>query len=123
MTRSAAKARQGSALVKGHVVGLVAPDGILRLVPARMVQIALVPHVARVDLDDSPRHAAGLRVPADVIAHLESLRHASPMPARPPVPSIMLVAPSHIVYLLTPHGGDRRSALGLPDPRAKGAFS
>src|SRR5215813_6397912 len=105
MMRSAAKSRQGSALVEGHVVGLVAPDGILRLIPARMVQIALVPHVARVDLDDSPRHAAGLRVPADVIAHLESLRHASPVPPRPPVPSTMLVAPSHITQPLTPPGG------------------
>src|SRR5215467_8732672 len=122
MMRSAAKSRQGSALVQGHVVGLVAPDGILRFVCARMVQIAFVPHVARVDLDDSPRHAAGPRVPADVIAHLEPLRHAPPVPAQPPAPSSCARRLTSYTRL-SRHGGDRPSALGLPDPRAKGALS
>src|SRR5215470_16215194 len=49
-----------------------------------MVQIALVAHVLGVDLDDPPRDATGLGVPADVIAHLEPLRHGSPSPPTAP---------------------------------------
>src|SRR5690349_792694 len=86
MMRSAAKPREGAALVQGHVVGLVAPDGVLGLVRARMVEIALVAHVARVNLDDPPLHAAGLGVPADVITHLEARRHDSSCRLTRPLP-------------------------------------
>jgi hypothetical protein len=40
--------------VQGDVIGLVALDLLLRRVPARVMDVALVAHVARVDLHDPP---------------------------------------------------------------------
>src|SRR5690606_9599773 len=74
---------QGAALVRGDVIGLVAPDLVLRIVLARATRVALVVEVLRVDGDDGARYPAGLGIPGDVIADLEALGHGWPPCAGP----------------------------------------
>src|ERR1044071_1539644 len=71
----ASKPSQYPAFVQGDMVGLVALDLVLRLVPAGMVDIALVVHVLGVHPDDAAADPPGLGIPADVIAALEGLGH------------------------------------------------
>src|SRR5579883_59161 len=72
---SARQVPQRPPFMQGDVVGPVAPDLILRVVRARVMDVALVVHVALVDAQDRAPHPTGLRIPADVIADLESFRH------------------------------------------------
>src|ERR1041384_1752308 len=71
----ASKPSQYPAFVQGDMVGLVALDLVLRLVPAGMVDVALVAHVLGVHPDDAAADPPGLGIPADVIAALEGLGH------------------------------------------------
>jgi hypothetical protein len=68
--------------VQGDVIGLVALDRVLRIIGAGMVDLALAVHVIAVHADDAAAHPTGLRVPADVIADLEPVRHAQDMVGR-----------------------------------------
>src|SRR5690242_7354598 len=68
---------EGAALVRGDMLGLVAPDLILGVVPGRAMRVALVVEVAGMDGDDGSRHPPGFRVRAHVVADLESLCHLS----------------------------------------------
>ena len=54
---------------------LVAPNLVLRLVFAGMMDVAFIAHVLGVHADDFAAHPTGLRVPAHVIANLEYLCH------------------------------------------------
>jgi hypothetical protein len=80
---SAPQAPQRAALVQGDVVGLVAFDLVLRLVPARVVDVALDLDVPRVHAQDMAAHAAGLGIPAHVVADPKGLsgrlRHGTSM--------------------------------------------
>src|SRR5579871_529701 len=87
LARSARQLPERPALVQGDMVGLVALDLILRLVPARVMNVAFVVHVLAMHADDSAAHPAGLRVPADVIAHLKRCCHELG-PKAPSVPDI-----------------------------------
>src|SRR5699024_10329696 len=66
---------QRAALVHGDVVGPVALDLVLRLVPAGMAGVALVLRIAGVDPGDPAADVTGLGVPADVVADLEFMGH------------------------------------------------
>src|SRR6185437_15751379 len=68
---SSAGLSQRRALVGRNVVGLVAPDLVLRVILAGVVRVALVVEVPGVDLDDGAADVAGFRVPGDVIADFE----------------------------------------------------
>ena len=56
------------------MVGLVAPDFVLRLVMAGVVGMALVVEIAGMDLDDPSAGPPGLGLPAAVVAGLERRR-------------------------------------------------
>ena len=71
--RASVDAMQRRSLVRGDVVGPVAPDLVLRVVGARAVRVSLVIEVAGVDLDHVAADVSGFGVPADVVADLESL--------------------------------------------------
>src|SRR3546814_9236741 len=75
MTSFRSNLPQHRAPVRGDVVGLVAPDLVLRLVGAGAVGVALVVEVAGMHLDDTAADAAGLGIPADVVAELELAGH------------------------------------------------
>src|SRR5262249_31227717 len=72
---SATTVPQRFALVQSDVIGLVALDLVLRIVRARMMDVALVAHVGRVDPYDTAADPASFGIPAYVIADLESLCH------------------------------------------------
>src|SRR3546814_14229801 len=63
------------ALVGGDVLGFFAPDLVLRLCGAGAVGVPLVVEVAGMSLDDPAADAAGLGIPADVVADLELAGH------------------------------------------------
>ena len=63
---------QCSALVHGHVIGLVALDLVLRIVLAAVTRVTLVGSVADIHLGDVASDMTNLRVPALVVANLES---------------------------------------------------
>src|SRR6516225_5224438 len=82
--RSPRQPTQRPPLVQTDMVGLVALDLILRLVRARVMDIALVVHVPGVNAQDGSAHPASLRIPAHMIANLECSRHEEPHePSRP----------------------------------------
>src|SRR5690348_4089270 len=62
------------------MIGLVALDLVLRIVAARVVYVALVVHVAGMHAHHPAANATGLRIPADMIADLEALRHEAAPP-------------------------------------------
>jgi hypothetical protein len=57
------------------VSGLIAFDFVLRLLFARVMDIAFVVHVFDVDPHDFPSHPTSFRVPTYVIANFELLGH------------------------------------------------
>ena len=69
------QAPQRPPLVQGDVIGLVAPDRILRILGAGMMNVALVGHIFLVYPHDTATHPAGFRIPADVISDLECPDH------------------------------------------------
>jgi hypothetical protein len=75
--RQSAEASQYRRLVQGNVVGLVALDFILRLVPSGMVDVAFVIDVPFMHFDDFSTYPSGFRIPAHVIANLERFDHGS----------------------------------------------
>jgi len=64
-----------AAFVSGDVLGLIALDFILRIVPRGAMDVALVVEIGGVDRDDRSRYPAGLRIPAHVVADFERLCH------------------------------------------------
>ena len=64
-----------AALMQSDVIGLVALDLILRIVRARVMDIAFIVHVLCVHPHDTAAHPAGFGIPAHVIADLECLCH------------------------------------------------
>ena len=62
-------------LVEGNVLGLAALDLVLRRFGARMVRIAFVFEIARVDANDDAADASGFGIPAHMIADLELVFH------------------------------------------------
>jgi len=58
--------------VHGDMIGLAALDLILRRLGARVVCVALVIDILRMDPDDPAADAPGLRIPSDLIPDLES---------------------------------------------------
>ena len=72
---------QHRGLVQGDVIGLVALDFILRLVPGGMVDVAFVIDVPSMDFDDFSAYPPSFRIPAYVIANLERLDHIT-LPVR-----------------------------------------
>src|SRR6185312_2340943 len=69
--------RQRRPLVRGNVITLVALDLVLRVGRARVMRVALVIEVGRVDLDDSAADMPCFGIPADMVADLESLTHCT----------------------------------------------
>lgn len=57
------------------VVGPVALNLVLRRVGRRVMGMALVVHIARMDPDDPAADPSGFRIPRDVIADLKLPRH------------------------------------------------
>jgi hypothetical protein len=74
--RDSAAAPERRAFVQGYMIGLVALDRVLRLVPAGVMDVAFVGDVFRVHPHDPAADAAGFRIPADVIADLEAARRS-----------------------------------------------
>jgi hypothetical protein len=66
---------QDRTFMHGDVIGLVAFDLVLRIILARMMDVTLVAHVARMYSHDPTADSASLRVPTYVITDFESLRH------------------------------------------------
>jgi hypothetical protein len=67
---------QNRASMQGDVIGLVAPDFVLRIIRATAMGVPLVVDVARVDFLDTASHLARLGVPAYMVTHLELMGHA-----------------------------------------------
>jgi hypothetical protein len=61
--------------VQGDVISLVALDFVLRVLLARMVDIAFVVYIFGMHPDDPAAHAPGLGIPTDVIVHFEFSGH------------------------------------------------
>jgi hypothetical protein len=74
-----AKTPQHPAFVQGDVIGFVAFDFVLRLIFARMMDVAFVVHIFGVDPHDFAADAASFRTPTNVIAKFESLGHSKPL--------------------------------------------
>lgn len=74
-SRPAVKTSQHRALVQGNVIGLIALDFVLWFVRAGVVNVTFVVDVALVHLHDFSTHAPRFRIPAHVVADLESLGH------------------------------------------------
>ena len=70
-----AKVPQCLTLVHSDVISLVAPNLVLRVVLARMMNIAFVIHVARMHLHDMAADSASFGIPTHVIADFECLPH------------------------------------------------
>jgi hypothetical protein len=73
--RSSVKTPQCSSLVQGDVIGLITPDLVLRIILARMMDVAFVVHIRGVHLADPTPDATSLGAPAHVIADFERLCH------------------------------------------------
>jgi hypothetical protein len=70
---------QRRALVRSDVLGLVAPDLVLRFILAGVVHVSFVIEIFCVNPHDPAAHMTRLRTPANVIADSESVaHHASP---------------------------------------------
>jgi hypothetical protein len=67
---------QGSPFVQGDMIRFVAFDLVLRIVRARVVDIAFVVNIPGVHAHDTTTDPAGFGIPADVVTDLEYLRHA-----------------------------------------------
>jgi hypothetical protein len=61
------KRAQGSALVQGDVIGFVAFDLVLRIIIARMMDIAFVVHVSCVHPHNETTDPTGFGIPTHVI--------------------------------------------------------
>src|SRR5579872_5700160 len=61
--------------MSGNMIGFVAFDLILRRVGARVMRVALVIEVTRVDPNDRAADAPGLRVPTDSISNFVPFNH------------------------------------------------
>jgi hypothetical protein len=81
---SAAKTPQGSPFVQSDMIRLIAFDLVLRIVHARVVDIAFEVNIPGVHAHDMTTDPAGFGIPTHVITGLEYLRHAeSPTFQRP----------------------------------------
>ena len=92
--RSATEMPQDRTFMQGDVIGLVAFDLVLWIILARVMDVALVVHVARMYPHDTTADSAGLRVPTYVITDFEGFRHK--------------------LMLLSNHSGSRAIATGSP---------
>jgi hypothetical protein len=72
---SVAKPGECRAFVERDVLGLVALDLVLRRFSARMVRVAFDVKIASMYANNYPVDAAGLRIPAHMIANLEVVPH------------------------------------------------
>src|ERR1700732_1138898 len=72
---SVAKPGEFRAFVERDVLGLVALDLVLRRFSARMVRVAFDVKIASMYANNYPVDAAGLRIPAHMIANLEVVPH------------------------------------------------
>lgn len=63
------------ALVHGDVIRVIALDLVLRIILARMMDVAFVVHVRRIHPYDMAADPASFGVPGYVIADFECLRH------------------------------------------------
>jgi hypothetical protein len=61
--------------VQSDVIGLVAFDFVLRIILARVMDVAFVVHVARMHPDDTATDPASFRIPTYVIADFECPCH------------------------------------------------
>lgn len=59
----------------GDMIGRIALDFILRLVLTRVMRMALVIRVLRMNLDNPASNMPSLGIPSDVITDLETLSH------------------------------------------------
>jgi len=73
--RSVGKLGERRTLVCGDMISLAASNLILRRLGGRMMRMALVVEIMSVNPDNRPADVAGLRVPPDPIANLESFNH------------------------------------------------
>jgi hypothetical protein len=73
--RVSVKASQCFALVHGYMIGFIAFDLVLRIVLARMMDIAFVVHVPRVHPNDVAADLASFGIPGYAVADFECLRH------------------------------------------------
>src|SRR5262249_33341822 len=97
---------QDFAFVQGDMIRLVAFDLVLRIVVARMMDIAFVVHILGVHPDDAASAATSLRIPADVITALECLAHVTTANSESTRRRRTTAAPSpsHPSGPRTPHG-------------------
>jgi hypothetical protein len=72
---SVTKRAQGSTLVQSDMVGFVAFDLVLRIILARVMDIALVVHIHRVDPHDETTNPTSFGIPTHVIADPECPGH------------------------------------------------
>ena len=70
-----AELSQSRSFVHGDMIGLVALNFILGLVLSRVVCMALVIRVLRMDFDNPASDMPSLGIPSDVITDLETLYH------------------------------------------------
>jgi hypothetical protein len=75
-TTAGSFAQRGS-FVHGDVVGLVALDLVLGLVPAGVAPVAFPIEIRGVNFDDRAADGPGFRIPADTIPDLEASRHGA----------------------------------------------
>ena len=61
--------------MRRNMVRFVALDFVLRIVFRRVMRMALVVEIVRVNPDDRAVDEAGLRIPGNVVADLEALSH------------------------------------------------
>jgi hypothetical protein len=66
---------QGFTHMQSDMIGLVAFDLVLRIILARMMDVAFVVHVARMDPHDTAADPASFGIPTYVIADFEFLCH------------------------------------------------
>ena len=73
--RLAFKEPQCCSLVHGDMIGLIALNLVLRIILARMMDVAFVVHVCRVHPHDMAADPASFGIPGYMIADFECLRH------------------------------------------------
>jgi hypothetical protein len=69
------QASQYRSFVQGDMIGFVALDFVLWLIPAGMVNVTFVGNVTSMHFDNFSTHPAGFRIPTYMIANLERLDH------------------------------------------------
>jgi hypothetical protein len=67
------------------MIGLVALDLVLRIVAARVGNVALLVHVAGMHAHHPAANTTGFRIPADMISDLEALCHEAAPPLQLPI--------------------------------------